>query len=187
MKWQFLCLTLHSGNTVIRLICSQNLTCIFRRLFFVSKHDPSSSWNWNWKSQTNDIWHGKRTWFAGAIPEKFPSVDIPTGCGTLEPTITGSVLCIWNFWVLHLPKPWEIMLSGGFDAWIKANPQLESQAYNEILKCPNCGKPCAGGPICSRTQPWTMWNWHCFILFIIDHWWLPFKAVTMTLWCLVCV
>lgn len=57
---------------------------------------------------------------AGAIPEKFPSVDIPTGCGTLEPTITG-----------------------GFDAWIKANPQLESQAYNEILKCPNCGKPCA--------------------------------------------
>lgn len=57
---------------------------------------------------------------AGAIPGNFPSVDIPKDCGVLEPKITG-----------------------GFDAWIKGNPQLESQAYNEIKKCQNCGKPCA--------------------------------------------
>jgi len=57
---------------------------------------------------------------AGAIPGNFPSVDIPKDCGVLEPKITG-----------------------GFDAWIKDNPQLESQAYNEIKKCQNCGKPCA--------------------------------------------
>ena len=66
----------------------------------------------------------------------------------LEPKIKGTsvVVCIWIFCVLHLPKPSEMLLAGGFDALIKANPQLESQAYNEILKCPNCGKPCAGAP-----------------------------------------
>lgn len=69
--------------------------------------------------------------------------------------------------------------------------QSESATWESSLqrdfKVPQLWKAVCRGPIYSRTQPWTMWNWHCFILFIIDHWWLPFKAVTMTLWCLVCV
>jgi len=57
---------------------------------------------------------------AGAIAAAFPSVEIPKEVGLQEPKMT----C-------------------GFDVWIKENPQLLSQAYNEIKKCPNCGKPCA--------------------------------------------
>mmetsp|Transcript_39983 Transcript_39983/g.95444 ORF Transcript_39983/g.95444 Transcript_39983/m.95444 type:complete len:397 (-) Transcript_39983:190-1380(-) len=56
---------------------------------------------------------------AGALEANFPSVDIPKECGAPAPKITG-----------------------GFDEWIKANPHMESQAYNEVKKC-SCGKPCA--------------------------------------------
>ncbi|CAK9071553.1 Uncharacterized protein SCF082_LOCUS35378 [Durusdinium trenchii] len=57
---------------------------------------------------------------AGAISANFPSVDIPETCGSRDPKV-----------------------AGGFDVWIKENPQLESQAYNEIKKCGKCGKACA--------------------------------------------
>ena len=59
------------------------------------------------------------TLLAGADPKRFVSVDIPN---------------------LGSPAP---KVSGGFDAFLKENPHLESQAYNEIKKCANCGKPCA--------------------------------------------
>ena len=135
------------------------------------------------------IWHGKRTWFTGAIPEKFPSVDIPMDCGALEPKITGKGVCIWIFCVLHLPKPQTIEIHALRRFWCL--DQSESATWESSIqrnfKMPQLWKAVCRGPINSRTQSWTMWNRHFFRLFIIDHWWLPFKAVTMTLWCSVFV
>ncbi|CAE7836442.1 unnamed protein product, partial [Symbiodinium necroappetens] len=59
------------------------------------------------------------TLLAGADASRFVSVDIPS-LGSPEPKV-----------------------KGGFDAFLAENPHLESQAYNEIKKCANCGKPCA--------------------------------------------
>lgn len=75
-------------------------------------------------------------------------MDIPKDCGVLETKITGNLALLHLFphFVRGVAAPCMIRnakLSGGFDAWIKGNPQLESQAYNEIKKCQNCGKPCA--------------------------------------------
>eukprot|EP00913_Durusdinium_trenchii_P015084 g14146.t1 len=68
--------------------------------------------------QTRELQDGAL--LAGAISANFPSVDIPETCGSRDPKV-----------------------AGGFDVWIKENPQLESQAYNEIKKCGKCGKACA--------------------------------------------
>ena len=59
---------------------------------------------------------------AGAIPSNFSSVPIPKECGAQEPKVIS-----------------------GFDDWIKENPQMESQAFNENKKCSSssCGKLCA--------------------------------------------
>lgn len=57
---------------------------------------------------------------AGADASRFPQVDIPADIGKQEPKF-----------------------AGGFDAFMAASPELESQAFNLIRKCTSCGKPCA--------------------------------------------
>lgn len=75
---------------------------------------------------------------SGAIAANFPSVDIPADCGLQEPKVSGR-----RNRQLFLNCSWIASL-GGFDAFMAANPQLESQGYNEIKKCGSCGKPCVG-------------------------------------------
>lgn len=57
---------------------------------------------------------------AGAIANRFPTVDRPKGLGQEEPRFVG-----------------------GFDEFVKQETAVEPQMWNLVKKCHNCGKPCA--------------------------------------------